>query len=100
MADTMDRRSEGRNGTPAARADRRLREGRRSRGLCTRCGTAAVGRNRSWCYGCVDAHRLYAARSGLRWLAEVDPVGFEALVREVWKKVPTWVKTSRKRRPL
>jgi hypothetical protein len=61
MADTMDRRAEGKEPTNY----RRKSKVRKALGLCSHCGENQV-QNRSYCYACTDLIKVYSDRSIVR----------------------------------
>lgn len=65
MADTADRRSEGKSLSPQAQAQRRLREQRRAEGVCIYCGKVPV-LNRATCYECSDRTNVSSSKSYAR----------------------------------
>ncbi len=65
MADTADRRSEGRVSSPEALRQRALASLRRSRGVCSYCGVTPV-LNRVVCYACSDKTKAFYYKAQTR----------------------------------
>ena len=64
MAQTKDRRSEGKGTTGRAK-----RQALKALGLCTQCGVTAV-KNRTCCIECVDRQQVYNTRASVRRFPE------------------------------
>ena len=66
MAETQDRRAEGKNSkSPQAEYNRRLRAKRKAHNVCVTCGSVDL-KNRTHCYSCVDKMAETNRRSNFR----------------------------------
>lgn len=85
MADTADRRSEGKQRQSiAAIRDHNRYVRLKTAGLCTSCGAQEV-KNRGICYSCGDKQVISTQRSGLRKfirLVGIEPFDHEELERK------------------
>ena len=77
MADTKDRRSEGKTSSTLVDKKRRLiRNTRKAIGICVQCGKTAVA-GRSYCYSCSDRAVKYQRASGFRTFCRDNKVDID-----------------------
>ena len=77
MAQTQDRRSEGKNSdSKQAEYNRNLRSTRKALGVCVTCGSENL-KNRSQCYACVDEAAETNKRSNFRTFLKNNGVELE-----------------------
>lgn len=87
MADTADRRSEGKGGTAESRKSRERRKLLEAKGLCNYCGSQEVGGSRKTCYECSDKTKAHVYKSGFRAHLRAHDVDLEKAARELLNSI-------------